>query len=609
MAFWRIIAPFFLFLHLFTVSGAVFADEIRIGVLAKRGEERALARWSPMAHYLQQRMPRHRFRIIPMQFDEIPGLVDNNLVQFVIVNSAIYVDLTVRYGVRRILTLENRNAKGLSLTHFGSTLVARADTPKPKHLDEMAGERVAAVHATSLGGWLMIKDEFESKGIGEHDLKEVLFTNTHDAVIEAVISGRVDAGVVRSDTLERMINEEKVGPNAIRVIDDKSDEEFPFKVTSRLYPEWPIAKTRATPSPIAKEVANHLLALSSDQPAAVAAKISGWTIPEEYQPVHELLRRLRVSPYETYGTTSLKSLARDYWAWLLVILAALLISTVLLQRFSLLNRRLKQRSRQLEKSQEAFRATFEQAAVGFANLSSSGEFLRANQMLCSLTRFSESELRQKNFIDIVFPEDSHLLINGLEQLRRQSSKQVTAEVRILDRDNGKRWAAISLAPSWSSDERIKHIIAVIDDIDELKQLHLRLDREGQQKELILNMAGDGILGLNPDGTHSFCNPAAARMLGYEIAELIGQESHTLWHHTRENGSPYPASECPITSVLEEGITHRGQNELFWRKDGSSFPVEFISTPIIENSDITGAVVLFHPEGETGQNRINGQGDG
>ncbi|MET0081898.1 MAG: PhnD/SsuA/transferrin family substrate-binding protein [Sedimenticola sp.] len=572
---------------------SVSADEIRIGVLAKRGEVKALDRWSPLASYLQERIPQHDFRIVPMQFDEIPGLVDNNLVQFVIVNSAIYVDLAVRYGVRRILTLENRNALGRSLTRFGSTLVARADNPEPAHLVDMAGKRVAAVHATSLGGWLMIRDELESRGIGERDLKQVLFTNTHDAVIEAVISERVDAGIVRSDTLERMISEGKIDAGIIRVIDDKSNHTFPFKVTSRLYPEWPIATTRATPDAIAKQVSNHLLALPADHPAAVAAKISGWTIPEEYQPVHELLRRLRVPPYEEYGKLTLESLVQDYWEVLLAIGLAILIMALLLRNLSALNRKLLLRSRQLERSQEAFRATFEQAAVGFANISASGEFLRANRRLCSLAEQSESELRQKNFIDIIYPEDAHKLIQGLEELRRQSSRQFSAEVRIVDRNGNRRWTSISLAPSWSSSDRIKHIIAVVDDIDELKQLHLNLDRESQQKELILNMAGDGILGLHPDATHSFCNPVAAALLGYEIEELIGQDSHSLWHHTREDGSPYPSAECPITSVLKKGITHRGNNELLWRKDGSSFRADFISTPIIEEGAITGAVVLFH----------------
>ncbi|MEG7525271.1 MAG: PAS domain-containing protein [Chromatiales bacterium] len=82
------------------------------------------------------------------------------------------------------------------------------------------------------------------------------------------------------------------------------------------------------------------------------------------------------------------------------------------------------------------------------------------------------------------------------------------------------------------------------------------------------------------------------MLGYEVDEMLGKNSHDMWHHSHEDGSDFPQSECPITHVLTQGLTHRGKNEVFWRKDGSSFPAEYTSTPIIENEAVTGAVVIF-----------------
>jgi hypothetical protein len=73
--------------------------------------------------------------------------------------------------------------------------------------------------------------------------------------------------------------------------------------------------------------------------------------------------------------------------------------------------------------------------------------------------------------------------------------------------------------------------------------------------------------------------------------MLGKNSHEMWHHTRADGSHYAENECPITSVLVEGITHRSVNEIMWRKDGSNFNAEYISTPIFENDKITGAVVV------------------
>jgi PAS domain S-box-containing protein len=112
-------------------------------------------------------------------------------------------------------------------------------------------------------------------------------------------------------------------------------------------------------------------------------------------------------------------------------------------------------------------------------------------------------------------------------------------------------------------------------------------------ELILNAAGEGIYGLDTDGKVTFMNPAAVVMTGWSIEETIGEAGHAQHHHTKANGSPYSHEECPIYAALNDGeIHHQIRDEVFWRKDGSSFPVYYSSTPIIDNGEIIGAVVVF-----------------
>ncbi|MCP4993435.1 MAG: PAS domain S-box protein, partial [Gammaproteobacteria bacterium] len=111
-------------------------------------------------------------------------------------------------------------------------------------------------------------------------------------------------------------------------------------------------------------------------------------------------------------------------------------------------------------------------------------------------------------------------------------------------------------------------------------------------QLILDSAGEGIYGLNLEGRGTFINKAAADMLGYERHELIGQGQHGLIHHSHPNGEFYPREDCPIYAAFKDGKVHHINNEVFWRKDGSSFPVEYTSTPIIDNGATLGAVVTF-----------------
>src|SRR6185295_4093476 len=112
-------------------------------------------------------------------------------------------------------------------------------------------------------------------------------------------------------------------------------------------------------------------------------------------------------------------------------------------------------------------------------------------------------------------------------------------------------------------------------------------------EAILNSAAYGIHLIDTTGRIVFENPAASRMLGAEVAELIGKPAHETMHHTRADGTAYPIVECRIYAALRDGRFNQVSDEVFWRKDGSSVPVEYTVAPLRgERDEITGAVVVF-----------------
>ncbi|MCU7811888.1 MAG: PAS domain S-box protein, partial [Candidatus Thiodiazotropha sp. (ex Notomyrtea botanica)] len=113
-----------------------------------------------------------------------------------------------------------------------------------------------------------------------------------------------------------------------------------------------------------------------------------------------------------------------------------------------------------------------------------------------------------------------------------------------------------------------------------------------QLQLLLDTTAEGIYGIDIQGKTTFVNPAASRMLGYQQDELINRKNHELIHHTRSDGSIYPAAECHIMKVLQGGTLKTVHDEVFWRKDGSSFPVEYSSSPIYRDKKVVGAVVSF-----------------
>jgi len=123
-------------------------------------------------------------------------------------------------------------------------------------------------------------------------------------------------------------------------------------------------------------------------------------------------------------------------------------------------------------------------------------------------------------------------------------------------------------------------------INELEQLQ-------KHEELILKSVGEGVYGLDTKGHTTFVNDTAANMLGWQLEDLIGERQHDIIHHTKQDGSHYEAKDCPIYAAFKDGKVHRVDTEVFWRKDGTCFPVEYISTPMRDDKGkLMGAVVAF-----------------
>ena len=111
--------------------------------------------------------------------------------------------------------------------------------------------------------------------------------------------------------------------------------------------------------------------------------------------------------------------------------------------------------------------------------------------------------------------------------------------------------------------------------------------------LVLNSAGDGILGLDAEGRVTFVNPAGTRLLGWESDELINKNLHDVVHYSKHDGTSYPSEECPILGSFRDGDIRGADDEVFWRRDGASFPVRYTSNPIRgEEGGVAGAVVTF-----------------
>jgi two-component system sensor histidine kinase TtrS len=268
-------------------GGALAADDIKIGVLAKRGADKCLAKWGATGEYLSAQLGQP-VKIIPLKFDAVEPAAASGKIDFILANSAFYVQLEKKHGAKAVATLIN-SSKGQALDRFGGVIFVRADSDI-QELPDLAGKKFMWVKKSSFGGAQMAWRHMLDKGFDpERDCASVTDGGKHDNVVMAVKNGAVDAGTVRSDTIERMVDEGKVAMSDFRILDQVADD-FPFVPSTELYPEWPLAALPNTDPAVAGKVSAALMGMAADSPAAKAAKCRGWTEPADYGSVQECLR-------------------------------------------------------------------------------------------------------------------------------------------------------------------------------------------------------------------------------------------------------------------------------------------------------------------------------
>lgn len=131
------------------------------------------------------------------------------------------------------------------------------------------------------------------------------------------------------------------------------------------------------------------------------------------------------------------------------------------------------------------------------------------------------------------------------------------------------------------------------DITAWKEAAEKIQQQSKLREMILETSGEGILGMDREGHCTFINQAGTAMLQYTAEEIVGRVAHEQFHYQRADGTPYAIDECPICEVYRDGFIHQGADELFWKKDGTPFPIEFISSPLRDQQgELQGAVVSF-----------------
>ncbi len=415
---------------------------VHLGVLSVVDDGETQRTWQPLLSALAERLPTRRWQMQRLNLAELDRAVAERRLDFVVTNPGQYVVLEARHGITRIATQAgSESASHEDPAHaVGATVVMRADASPPTRWTDLRGRRVAAVAEQAFGGYQVAAALWLGEGLdAESQAVQRVFTGSPMfRVVEAVLRGDADVGIVRTCLLEQWEREGRLAPGALQVIGAQPTGALPCQASSPLYPGWAFAALPRTAPSLSREVLTTLLDLPPDEGGL------RWSVPADYQRVHDVLRVLQVEPYRFLRETRWQALVRRYWwvpagvlAMVLLGLAYTLRVEVLVKRRTAeLTRSLAEQdrlARQLEQEHEAMDHLARLSILGELSATLGHEL---NQPLATIANYAASvkrraaqktlsdEALQQALADIAGQADRAAgVLGGIRELARRRAPQ------------------------------------------------------------------------------------------------------------------------------------------------------------------------------------------
>jgi PAS domain S-box-containing protein len=458
------------------IPAGLFGKQIAIAVVAIHGEEKAMQAWTPTVEFLQRTLPQHTFKLIPFTPDKVEQLkesIASGTIDFVISQPAIYVELELSNGISRILTMIDKSRSA----EFGSVMITRSDSGI-KRLEQAKERRIAAVAPLGFGGWLIGYYEFLEHGIDLlKDASQVAFLGTQDKVLQAVMNRRADIGIIRTGFLENMARYNDLNLSKITVLNRQDDPDFPYLLSSRLYPEWAFAKTKEVSNALAKETAMAMMSIPPNSEAAKKAGFWEWTMPYNYQPVHELMQKLQVGPYKTFGEVTLWEFISQHKA--LTIISALFLLGMIVFMVISFKMRLKLQN---------YIDIIDRITIA-SQVDTKGKILHASQAFCNLTGYSKEELIGRKHTMLRHPDVPRAFYRQM-RATLNAGKVWKGEIMNRRKDGQTIWSEATISPVYNAKRQLTGYTTVRQDITDKKKiekqrlLFLQQSRLAQMGELI-----------------------------------------------------------------------------------------------------------------------------
>ncbi|QEW08136.1 diguanylate cyclase [Nitrincola iocasae] len=561
---------------------------LHFGVFSYLGNERTEAKYAPLIAYLNTVLVTDEVVLHVLPQDELNRRIRDGEIDLVTTNPTHFLLARTHYPLTGVIATLVESDDGRPVYRLGGAIVAAADRQDINTLQDIKNKRVAAPSRENLGGYRSQAYELFLAGIRlPDDIQELQELGTHHEAVRAVMDGRADVAFVRDGILEQMQRNGQLQEQAVKLINPQFNSDFTHQVSTRLYPEWPVFALPHVNDRTIRHVAAALFSLDPEHPAAQQAGIYGFTVPADYLPVEAMARALRLPPFENIPDFTLMD-AWERWRGLLLIvmLATLVILTLSLSLAWHWGKAHIERVR--------FKTLLQGLGEGVYGVNRQGECTFINQAALRMLQVTSSQALGQDQHRLfhhhyqngkVYPHADCPIVKTLEDGRQRQQRDW-----FIRYNGGSFPVEMTVTPLFSKD-RINGAVVAFSDITQRVRAEQENKRLTEYNRMLLESAGDGIYGCDMHGLCTFINPAALTMLGFEYQDVIGKDQHRVFHYCYPDGSAYHNKDCPVHQTLAQGKLQECEDH-FVRSSGDTFPVHMKVSPVFEEREQVGAVVVF-----------------